>query len=209
MALWNANECGAWRNALAQYPALILAHEVTQLPEIDAWYRNELPGMLTARAKPYVTKKEMLEILRWKMKRGVWREGNRLRVMATDEQVIRRAAQDAYAAARKLPADIPTASPEYKEPVKILCELDGVGPATASAALAPLRPDLYPFFDEWIAGRIPGLGHVAFTASYYWKYADALRGKANELSARCGETWTAQDVGQALWVESGGKVKVR
>ena len=72
MALWNAKDCGAWRNALAQYPALILAHEVTQLPEIDAWYRNELPGMLAARAKPYVTKKEMLEILRWKMKRGVW-----------------------------------------------------------------------------------------------------------------------------------------
>ena len=86
-------------------------------------------------------------------------------------------------------------------------ELDGVGPATASAVLAVYRPDLYPFFDEWIGKQIPDLGKVAFTPSYYWKYADALRGKARELTKKCKEEWSAHDVGQALWVASGGKIK--
>jgi hypothetical protein len=102
-----------------------------------------------------------------------------------------------------------TASKEYKYPVQRLSELEGVGPATASAVLAPFRPDLYPFFDEWIAKQIPGLGKVAFTPSYYWKYAEALRGKAREVSKVCKKAWGAHDVGQALWVESGGKVKIK
>jgi len=209
MKLWQNDDCAAWNKAFDGYRALILAHEVNQLPEIDAWYCNELPELVNKRKKPYLTKHEFLEVLRWKMKRGDWREGNRLRVFATDEAVIKRVTQDAFAAAQPLTADIATASKEYKEPVKVLCELDGVGPATASAALAVVRPDLYPFFDEWIGKQIAGLGKVAFTPSYYWKYADALRSKAGELTDLCGETWTAHDVGQALWVASEGKVKVK
>ncbi|MBI4674344.1 MAG: hypothetical protein HY741_22095 [Chloroflexi bacterium] len=209
MGLFASTNCSEWRDALAQYDALILAHAVNQLPEIDAWYRNELPRVLASRQPAYVTKEEFLETLRWKMKRGDWREWNRVRVANTDARVIKKHAQDAFAAARDLDAEIPTASKECKRPLQILCELDGVGPATASAVLAAYRPDLYPFFDEWIARQIPNLGKVAFTASYYWKYADALRGKAKELKELCGMGWIVQEVGQALWVVSGGKVKIK
>ena len=208
MGLFASNTCAEWRAALKQYDALIRAHNVNQLPELDAWYQNELPGIIAARKPAYVTKDEFLEILRWKMKRGDWRETNRLRIAATDARVIQQHAQDAFAAARDLDANIPTASKEYKKPVQIFCELDGVGPATASAALTAYRPDLYPFFDEWIGKQIDGLGKVAFTPSYYWKYADALRAKARALK-KCGDVWNAQHVGQALWVASGGKVKIK
>ncbi len=212
MTLFESTNCREWRDTLAQYDALILAHAVNQLPEIDAWYRNELPRLIASREPAYVTKEEFLEILRWKMKRGDWREWNRARVADTDARAIKKHAQAAFAAARDLDAAILTASKEYKKPIQILCELDGVGPATASAVLAVYRPDLYPFFDEWIArqvaAQIPALGKVAFTASYYWKYADALREKARALK-RCKGKWSAQEVGQALWVASGGKTKVR
>lgn len=207
MKLWNNPSCEAWRETVNQYEALLLAHAVNQLPEIDAWYRGELPGILATRKTPYVTKDEFLEILRWKMKRGDWREYNRIRIANTDARTVKTAAQNGLNAARDLAPDVPTASQEYKLPVRLICELDGVGPATASAVLAAYRPDLYPFFDEWIARQIEGLGKVAFTPSYYWKYADAIRGKARELQAKCGNTWNAQEVGQALWVASGGKLK--
>lgn len=205
--LWNQNKGAAWRDMLDQYEALILAHAVNQLPEIDTWYRNELPRVIAARNPAYVTKEEFLEILRWKMKRGDWREYNRIRIADTDARVIKKAAQDAFTAARDLSADAATTSKEYKRPIQRLCELDGVGPATASAVLAAYRPDLYPFFDEWIAREIPTLGKVAFTPSYYWKFADALREKAKELTKLDRAEWNAQDVGQALWVASGGKLK--
>lgn len=207
MKLLAQKKCAAWNNALEQYEGLILAHAVNQLPEIDAWYRNELPQVIAARNPAFVTKQEFLEILRWKMKRGDWRETNRLRIANTDAREIERAARESFAAARDVDAAIPTASKEYKRPIQILCELDGVGPATASAALAAYRPDLYPFFDEWIAREIPDLGKVAFTASYYWKFADALRAQARVLQKKCGAAWDAQNVGQALWVASGGKLK--
>ena len=208
MRLYTSDDCKMWRATRAQYDALILAHNVNLLPELDAWYQNELPGILAARSPAYVTKAEFMDILRWKMKRGDWREPNRLRIEATDARVIEQHARDAFAAARDLDANIPTASKEYKKPVQLFCELDGVGPATASAALAAFRPDLYPFFDEWIAKQIDGLGQVAFTPSYYWKYADALREKARTLK-KCKGDWNAHEVGQALWVASGGKVKVK
>jgi hypothetical protein len=207
--LWQNKNCEMWRNALSQYNALILAHNVNQLPDIDAWYCNELPQIIAVRNPAYVTKDEFLEILRWKMKRGDWRETNRIRIAETDARSIKKHAHDAFAAARDLETNIATASKEYKRPIQIFSELDGVGPATASAALAAYRPDLYPFFDEWIAKQIPLLGKVAFTPSYYWKYAETLRGKANELKELCGAEWNAHIVGQALWVASGGKIKIK
>ncbi len=206
MKLYASVNCGEWRDALAQYDARLRALKVNQLAELDAWYQNELPRRIAARAPAFVTKAEFLDILHWKMKRGDWRETNRRRIEATDARVVERHAQDAFAAARDLDANVPTASKEYKKPIQLLSELDGVGPATASAALAAYRPDLYPFFDEWIAAQIPALGKIAFTPSYYWKYADALREKARALK-KCQEDWNAQQVGQALWVASGGKVK--
>lgn len=208
MGLYASTNCKEWREALAQYDALIQAHNVNQLPELDAWYQNQLPGIINARNPAYVTRDEFMDILRWKMKRGDWRETNRLRIAGTDARVTQKHALDAFAAARDLDENIPTASKEYKKPVQIFSELDGVGPATASAALAAYRPDLYPFFDEWIAKQIPGLGKVAFTPSYYWKYADALREKARTLR-KCRGEWNAHMVGQALWVASGGKVKIK
>ena len=207
MTLWNTKPCKTWQEKHDQYEALLLAHAINELDKIDAWYRGQLPSLIARRTPPYVTKDEFMEILRWKMKRGDWREPNRLRIANTDARVIKKAAQDALTIARDLDATVETASKEYKKPIQILCELDGVGPATASAVLAPLRPDLDPFFDEWIGKQIEGLGKVAFTPSYYWKYAEALRSKAAELKKRCGESWNAQEVGQALWVASGGKLK--
>ncbi len=212
MGLYASTNCAEWRAALKQYDALILAHKVNQLAELDAWYQKELPARLASRNPAYVTKEEFLEILRWKMKRGAWREYNRLRIAETDARVIEQHARDAFAAARALDTDAPTASKEYKRPIQVFSELDGVGPATASAALAAYRPDLYPFFDEWIArqiaAQINSLGKVAFTPSYYWKYADALREKARALK-KCKGNWNAQETGQALWVASGGKVKIK
>ncbi|MDQ2807758.1 MAG: hypothetical protein M3Z04_12750, partial [Chloroflexota bacterium] len=75
----------------------------------------------------------------------------------------------------------------------------------ASAVLAALRPDLYPFFDEAVALQIPTLGPVRFTAAYYAVYAEQLRAQAAALTAACAPAaWTAQAVGQALWTHAHG-----
>lgn len=195
MTLWQTRPCDDWHAALERYAEVIRAQQVNGLPEIDVWYREELPALIAARKPAYVTLAELERTTVWKMKRGVWRERNRLLVNGNPSAKVKQTSREAFAAV-----------PDPRKPVDILSTLAGVGPATASAALASYAPAVYPFFDELVAAQIPGLGKVAFTAAYYQRYAAALRERAAQLNEQCKhQEWTAHDVSQALWAESGGK----
>ncbi len=196
MTLWQTNSCADWHAALERYADTVRAQQVNGLPEIDAWYREELPARIAARQPLSVTREELERVTVWKMKRGVWRERNRLLVIGNPPALVEQTSQQAFAA-----------TPDPRKPVDILSNLAGVGPATASAVLACYAPAIYPFFDELVAKQIPQLGKVAFTPAYYQRYAAALRERAARLNERCNHReWTAHDVSQALWAASGGKV---
>jgi hypothetical protein len=196
MILWQTESCGDWHPALDRYVDTIRAQSVNGLPEIDAWYREELPALIAARKPAYITLAELERATVWKMKRGVWRERNRQLVRGNPSAKVKQTSQEAFAAV-----------PDPRKPVDILSTLAGVGPATSSAVLACFAPAVYPFFDELVAVQIPGLGKVAFTAAYYQRYATALRERTVRLNEQCKHrAWTAHDLSQALWTASGGKV---
>ena len=195
MNLWRTNACDAWQSALDGYAGTLRAQQVNGLLEIDAWYRAVLPARIAARRPAYVTLTELERATVWKMKRGVWRERNRLLVRGNLPATVKTISKAALAAV-----------PDPRKPVDVLSTLAGVGPATASAALACYAPAVYPFFDELVADQIPGLGKVTFTASYYQRYAAALCKRAARLNEHCAHrAWTAHDLSQALWAASGGK----
>jgi hypothetical protein len=177
------------------YPQVIENQQVQGLKELDLWYRTEFPALLAARKPTCITREELEQVARWKMKRGVWRERNRLLVAGNDSRQVKTVSGEAFAAI-----------PDPRQPVTILSRLAGVGPATASAVLAAFRPDIYPFFDELVAAQIPDLGPVSFTAPYYQRYAAALRERAEKLNRTCThQKWLAHETSQALWAASGGK----
>jgi hypothetical protein len=129
------------------------------------------------------------------MKRGVWRQRNLLLVEENPDAQVEQTSREAFAAV-----------PDPRRPVSLFIRLAGVGPATASAVLAAYSPGMYPFFDELVAQQMPGMGEVTFTATYYARYADTLRTRAESLNAACEHhAWTANDVGMALWAAAGGK----
>ena len=193
--LWDSSDCGAWHQALDTYEDVIRAQNVSGLEELDRWYREDLPGLLDSRTPPYVTREELVQVTRWKMKRGVWRQRNLLLVEGNPEAEVEQTSREAFAAV-----------PDPRKPVSLLVRLSGVGPATASGVLAAHSPGVYPFFDELVADQMPGLGEVAFTAPFYYRYAEMLRTRAREVNEGCEHReWTANDVGQALWSASGGK----
>lgn len=193
--LWDSTDCGAWHRALESYPEVVRAQEVSGLEELDRWYREELPMLLASRTPPYVTREELVQVTRWKMKRGVWRQRNLLLVEANPEAEVEQTSREALASV-----------PDPRKPVSLLVRLGGVGPATASGVLAAHSPEVYPFFDELVAGQMPGLGEVAFTAPFYYRYAEMLRTRARELNEACEHReWTVNDMAQALWAASGGK----
>ena len=192
--LWGSDDEAAWRDARSRYEAVIEAQGVARLPELDAWWRSDLPKAIAGRAAPHVTHDELVRVTEWKMARGVWRARNLVLVKGTAPDLVVETSTAALAAV-----------PDPKRPIATLATLAGVGPATASAVAAAAAPEVYPFFDELVAAQVPGLGEVAFTPAYYARYADALRDRATRL----GRGWTPSAVEQALWANSGGKAALK
>jgi hypothetical protein len=188
--LWSSDAPAEWRRALDRYSEVVAGQGVQKLPELDEWYRDRLPAAIRERRRPHVTHPELVRITEWKMARGVWRARNLVLVRGNDADAVAATSADALARA-----------PHPTGPIATLATLDGVGPATASAVAAAAAPERYPFFDELVAARVPGLGAVAWTLGYYARYADALR----ERAARLGRDWTPVLVERALWASVGGK----
>jgi hypothetical protein len=188
--LWLESAVERWREALASYARVVAGQGVARLAELDAWYRDELPGTIAARRTPHVTLAELARLTEWKMARGVWRAPNLVLVRGNDPEAVLKISTEALAE-----------SPHPTKPVALLSSLAGVGPATASAVASAHAPDVYPFFDELVAAQAPGLGAVKWTMSYYAAYADALRERATQLDAN----WTPTMVERALWASVGGK----
>jgi hypothetical protein len=186
MSLMESTDLAAWQRALAHYPAAIAAHPVARLAALDRWYRTELPVAIHARAPMTITHDEMVRVTEWKMARGVWRAPNLVKVKANPSAAV-------DAAGRAAAAQLAT----LNKAVGAFTELDGVGPATASAVLAIMDPHRYPFFDEDVARQVPTLGPVAWTLAYYRRYAEALVARAQALGA----AWNAVMVEQALWAQ--------
>ena len=191
--LLNDPSSTAWRRALDSYPATVRAQGVGRLAELDEWYHGALAADLAGRRPASLTHGELVRITEWKMARGVWRAPNLVLVRGNDAQAVHDTSAAAFAQV-----------PHPKAPVATLTELAGVGPATASAALAALAPDQYPFFDELVAAQVAGLPKVAWTLGYYVRYAQALRERASSL----GGEWTPALVERALWAHVGGKAGI-
>lgn len=192
--LWSSSSHQDWLSALDAYEGVIAQQNVTKLPDHDAWYRTEFPRAIARRSVPHIVHEELVRLTEWKMARGVWRAPNLVLVKGNDEDNVISLSTDAFA---RVPH--PTA------PIATLAKLDGVGPATASAAAAAFAPTVYPFFDELVAEQVPALGKVAWTMGYYGKYASALRERATEL----GGEWTPVTVERALWANVGGKTGLK
>jgi hypothetical protein len=192
--LWTSSSQKEWSAALERYEDVVANQGVARLGELDAWYRDELPGLIAARRSPHVTLPELVRLTEWKMARGVWRAPNLVLVRGNAADLVK---STSSAALGKIPH--PTG------PIATLATLAGVGPATASAVAAASAPEIYPFFDELVAAQVPALGKVAWTMSYYGRYADALRARAASLA----KDWTPVLVERALWAHVGGKTKDR
>ena len=188
--LWGAAATAAWQGALDRYPAVVAGQNVAALIQLDQWYRDELPGLITARSMPHATLAELVRVTEWKMYRGAWRAPNLLRVKRNDADLVHATTARALALV-----------PHPTKPITEIATLDGVGPATASAIMAASAPSIYPFFDELVAAQIPSLGPVAWTPGYYAKYAEALRVRARDF----GTSWTPVMLERALWANVGGK----
>ncbi|MEX2584307.1 MAG: hypothetical protein WD766_13645 [Gemmatimonadota bacterium] len=188
--LWSSQSESEWRRALDGYEAVIPEQGVERLEELDRWYRSELPEAIRRRGRPHVTHSDLVRLTEWKMARGVWRARNLVLVRDNDPGEVVATSIEAL-----------ERMPDPLAPIRILARLSGVGPATASAVGSAAAPESYPFLDDIVAAQVPQLPKVAYSTTFYEKYAEALRGRAERL----GGSWTPTMVERALWAAAGGK----
>ncbi len=84
--------------------------------------------------------------------------------------------------------------------LKRLCELKGIGPATASAMAALVQPSL-PFMSDEALSAVLG-GRESYTLPQYMRLAEAMQAKAGELSGQGQRQWTPVELERCLWVEA-------
>jgi hypothetical protein len=194
VTLWTSDEIEDWQLALDCYENVIAQQGVERLPDLDRWYRDELPVTIAARQPAHVTLPELVRLTEWKMARGVWRARNLALVRSNAPALVVQTSATALATV-----------PHATAPIAALAQMAGVGPATASAIAAAAAPSVYPFFDELVAAQVPQSGRLTFTLGYYARYAAALRQRADRL----GHGWTPALVERALWANVGGKAGAR
>ncbi|KAM4631787.1 uncharacterized protein O3C94_018376 [Discoglossus pictus] len=159
-----------------------------RLEVLDRWYQEELSSCITARPHKYLTLEELVKLMEWKLKRGKFRPRLQQLVSSNPEATVESCTSKAF----KLLPDISAAINE-------LCQLKGIGPATASAILAAGAPEVSAFMADEAVESIPSLAPVQYTLKHYLRYLDELRNKAAILSKGSGETWTPHRVELCLW----------
>jgi hypothetical protein len=159
---------------------------------LDNFYRFELPILVKSRKFEHIILDELCKIMEWKIIRGKFRPLLKLVSSNININVIK-ASTSSFKYAKN--GNITLAINE-------LSTLKGIGPATASAILSSIYPDLFPFMaDEVIESTNQTRD---YTINTYLIIQDLVLLKSNELTKETNDKellqiWTPEDVGKALW----------
>ncbi|CAO2658732.1 Nn.00g064550.m01.CDS01 [Neocucurbitaria sp. VM-36] len=191
----------AFNDVLSRYPSSVSE----KLEELDTLRYDTIPAKVASRQDGAIlTKDEVEKLVEWKLKHGTFRPKLLSLVQSNTVETIEDTAKRAYrslmnADASPLPA------------LKVLTELKGIGPATASLLMSVMRPETVPFFSDelfrWCcwdeAGSPGGWGRKI---KYNVKEYEQLSARVQEIVKRLGVR--AVDVEKVAWVLGKDKVNV-
>jgi hypothetical protein len=177
-----------WRLVETKYSEII-SHQ-DGLEEIDSEYRRLGRSLSKGGLKDSISKEELLSVVSWKFSVGKPRHALMKHLRSNTEDSVREHSAAAIAKARGS-AEADTES--TKKALQELINLNGVGPATASAILTLVQPDLFAYmYDEVIECFLP---KRTYTLSTYM----TLNNNCLEIAKTLGDGWTASRVATALW----------
>jgi len=201
-----------WERASSHYAAMIKAKGGAKLVKLDkerdglakTWMTNSALGDDEAKC---MTKDQLLNvIIEWKFAKGKPRHALKPLLKSNSDASVITAATRAFETADGIPEN--DASGEYTKQIssamKEMCELKGVGPATASAILSLYRPDIFAFMDDEVIECLYDRKR-GYTLKIYMEVNDRCREIATEFNmARRSDgdgssEWTPFKVGKSLW----------
>ncbi|KAG8550943.1 hypothetical protein GDO81_023877 [Engystomops pustulosus] len=188
--LFQCSDPKTWKRVSDMYWEVVAAKGAKQkkLLELDRWYQEELPALIGARPHKSLTSEEMVKLMEWKLTRGKFRP--RLKQLVSSN-----AASTVESCTRKAFQLLPDVSAAIEE----LCQLKGIGPATASAVLSAGAPELSAFMADEAVESVPGLFPIQYNVKHYLRYLEELNKKSEALSKASEEAWTPHRVELCLW----------
>lgn len=200
----------SWSTALSHYESMIKAKGNTKLYNLDQqrrliaqqwredYVRNEECNM---------TKDQLLNvIIPWKFGKGKPRNALKPLLQSNKKEDVTRASMLAFNFAESSIANKNDEGGDVvnhaQEAIKALCQLSGVGPATASAVLSAYCPQSFAFMDDEVIECLYEAKR-GYTLKIYLAVNDRCVDIAEGLNGASGGgnsgEWTPADVAKALW----------
>ena len=148
----------------------------------DKWKENELPKVI--KEQKHLTFKQLERLMIWKLRRGVFRPTLMGLIRRNDNKSVVDITREGFKAAEINVGD----------GLDILCQLKGVGPATASAILSVYLPSEVPFMSDEAMDAALGLPRL-YTKAQFILFQKALIEKVDQLDS----TWSPSLIEKALW----------
>jgi len=175
---------GLWEKIEARYKEMILEKGGEKLSKLDDDCDN-FSRKFRETDSPTLSKEELLSVVEWKFLKGKPRYALMNHLKSNGSKLVEESSSDAFK--KSTERDISGA-------ITSLCELKGVGPATASAILSLHSPDLFAFMDDEIIECLFD-GKRAYTLKIYLE----VNSKCFAISQQLGKNWSPRRVGRALW----------
>ena len=189
-----------WRDVESKYPEMIAEKGGKKLKLLEEFCQDLGDGLREKLANPasddfHISQEQLLKIVEWKFAKGKPRYALMKHLNANTETTI----QDCSSRAFNIVSDKEKDSDLIiKKSIDTLCELKGVGPATASAILCLLRPDLFSFMDDEVIESLYA-NKRGYTFAIYRQVNQRCTELANVL---LDDYWNPWRVGRALWTAS-------
>ena len=121
---------GLYDQALSLKAETKAKKQAKEVIKLDRWYQNELPRTLHTRLEDgtHLTYEEMVQTMKWKLARGKFRPNLVNLIQMNSQADVVKYTKEAFSTLGK--------KGDLQAAVNILCNMKGVGPATASAVLA-------------------------------------------------------------------------
>ena len=142
-------------------------------------------NIVMSRDPPVLHLTELSKVMKWKLNRGKMRPLQKL-VDSNSDLFVREITKSAIQTLQ---------DGDWEQGILTLTSLKGIGPATASAILAPLFPDLVPLMSDEVL-MVTCDGKREYTMKAYHTMRSSLLNKSIELNKNI----SLEDIGRFIWI---------
>ncbi|ODN06233.1 hypothetical protein Ocin01_00486, partial [Orchesella cincta] len=162
------------------------------LIKLDQWYQREFPSKIKARGKdPYIIHDELVQCMKWKLARGKFRPRLKELVTMNSPRVVEQESKKAFRALFK--------KEDLAASIQYLCNLKGIGPATASAIITAAAPDRAAYMADECLAAVPEIEGIDYTLDEYMELLKHIRQAVQRLGTN---DFTPHTIELALWTHN-------